>query len=543
MPIVKDVVKPPVHEQISDLHKKIQLLDGERKAYYESSQSTIKKNRETISHIRQENKQLHRKLATSIAGDEQVINEAFQNHQAEKAVMKNKTGQAAVEMLDQRVCERIKRLNALHHETEQRERRLQELQAHRDLLQAETSREEATHSGNSEQAKDLRMLENRLEKARMKCAEAERVAGVYMRIRGHLQQERLNFPTVLDGLEAQILQQRQQLEHLQAMEKEAQLARDTAKLELQQQEESVAKERRERERTLAEYKRQVEERTRMLFDRKRALIPQEEPASETQRAATAAEEQERKIRSYEEAFQRIKEATGVSDTKEVVSRFQSQGKTQEDLEMMKSSNKRELARLKEQHEKLKQEYTQIKYSGEAKLSSAERLLQELEQLALEEEKKRDVAREELERSTRLMNGVRAGVEHLYEKLQHIQTDEELPEVGSYDGDEGVVAMLAVAEHRLLALKKELEGQDLTKILQQIGDEEFYTRIEGNLPTYNVRIKLPSSKKKADIFEDEESSGEDATEVLTRATLKRQSQQIIEAKTRRRTQGRKKKGKH
>nr|XP_032813836.1 coiled-coil domain-containing protein 151 isoform X1 [Petromyzon marinus] len=543
MPIVKDVVKPPVHEQISDLHKKIQLLDGERKAYYESSQSTIKKNRETISHIRQENKQLHRKLATSIAGDEQVINMAFQNHQAEKAVMKNKTGQAAVEMLDQRVCERIKRLNALHHETEQRERRLQELQAHRDLLQAETSREEATHSGNSEQAKDLRMLENRLEKARMKCAEAERVAGVYMRIRGHLQQERLNFPTVLDGLEAQILQQRQQLEHLQAMEKEAQLARDTAKLELQQQEESVAKERRERERTLAEYKRQVEERTRMLFDRKRALIPQEEPASETQRAATAAEEQERKIRSYEEAFQRIKEATGVSDTKEVVSRFQSQGKTQEDLEMMKSSNKRELARLKEQHEKLKQEYTQIKYSGEAKLSSAERLLQELEQLALEEEKKRDVAREELERSTRLMNGVRAGVEHLYEKLQHIQTDEELPEVGSYDGDEGVVAMLAVAEHRLLALKKELEGQDLTKILQQIGDEEFYTRIEGNLPTYNVRIKLPSSKKKADIFEDEESSGEDATEVLTRATLKRQSQQIIEAKTRRRTQGRKKKGKH
>uniref|UniRef100_S4RKJ8 Uncharacterized protein n=1 Tax=Petromyzon marinus TaxID=7757 RepID=S4RKJ8_PETMA len=186
--------------------------------------------------------------------------------------------------------------------------------------------------------------------------------------------------------------------------------------------------------------------------------------------------------------------------------------------------------------------------------SAERLLQELEQLALEEEKKRDVAREELERSTRLMNGVRAGVEHLYEKLLFVFShhtlstcafvqDEELPEVGSYDGDEGVVAMLAVAEHRLLALKKELEGQDLTKILQQIGDEEFYTRIEGNLPTYNVRIKLPSSKKKADIFEDEESSGEDATEVLTRATLKRQSQQIIEAKTRRRTQGRKKKGKH
>ena len=41
--------------------------DGDRKAYYESSQWSIKKNRETISKMRQENKKLHIALADVLA--------------------------------------------------------------------------------------------------------------------------------------------------------------------------------------------------------------------------------------------------------------------------------------------------------------------------------------------------------------------------------------------------------------------------------------------------------------------------------------------
>nr|XP_032651446.1 uncharacterized protein LOC116833807 [Chelonoidis abingdonii] len=60
-------VKAPVHEQISELQNKIQLLEGDRKAFYESSQWTIKKNRESIQWLRQENKKLHKKLAAILA--------------------------------------------------------------------------------------------------------------------------------------------------------------------------------------------------------------------------------------------------------------------------------------------------------------------------------------------------------------------------------------------------------------------------------------------------------------------------------------------
>ncbi|GCB84201.1 hypothetical protein scyTo_0024646 [Scyliorhinus torazame] len=57
----------PVQEQIWDLQKKIQLLEGDRKAYYESSQWKIKKNKETIQYLRQDNRHLHKVLAGALA--------------------------------------------------------------------------------------------------------------------------------------------------------------------------------------------------------------------------------------------------------------------------------------------------------------------------------------------------------------------------------------------------------------------------------------------------------------------------------------------
>lgn len=48
------------------------VSDGDRKAYYESSQWSIKKNRDTISRMRQENKIFHKNLADVLAVSGQV---------------------------------------------------------------------------------------------------------------------------------------------------------------------------------------------------------------------------------------------------------------------------------------------------------------------------------------------------------------------------------------------------------------------------------------------------------------------------------------
>lgn len=84
---------------------------------------------------------------------------------------------------------------------------------------------------------------------------------------------------------------------------------------------------------------------------------------------TSQEAQELKISSYEEALAKIKDATGVSNIQEVVDRFLNQGNTKKHLEQLKEENSHQLARLKEEKEKLQAQFEDMKYSGEAKMST------------------------------------------------------------------------------------------------------------------------------------------------------------------------------
>ncbi len=84
---------------------------------------------------------------------------------------------------------------------------------------------------------------------------------------------------------------------------------------------------------------------------------------------TNQEVQEAKITSYEEALAKIKDATGVSNIQEVVDRFLNQGNTKKHLEQLKEENTEQLARLKEDKEKLQAQFEDMKYSGEAKMST------------------------------------------------------------------------------------------------------------------------------------------------------------------------------
>lgn len=86
-------------------------------------------------------------------------------------------------------------------------------------------------------------------------------------------------------------------------------------------------------------------------------------------ADTVQEVQEAKITSYEEALAKIKDATGVSDIQEVVDRFLNQGDTKRHLERLREENTRQVARLKEEKEKLQVQFEDMKYSGEAKTSA------------------------------------------------------------------------------------------------------------------------------------------------------------------------------
>ncbi|XP_044202194.1 coiled-coil domain-containing protein 151 [Thunnus albacares] len=549
MPFSTDTMKPPLHDQITEMQRKIQLLEGDRTAYYESSQSTIKKNRESIRQLRQENKRLYRKVAEANAGDEHIIKVAFHNRGLEKDAYRNMSGKAAITTLDQRVLSKMKRLNALKHATQTYQHRLDELRMEYQRRKPEGSSgaqsADARARKREEDAMKLRALENNLEKTQFKCKEAENIMTNYLKLKSHLQEESLTFQGQLDSLEAEILKHREEHHNLQVMNSEAQLSKEAAKAELQQQEELLYKERKDRERIIASYRKKVEERKAQAekVDRRaqRSTMQPDELSSEAQRSTTRmAGEEEKTISTFEEAFQRIKEATGVTNIQEIVERFISQKETHQHLERLKEENEKILLQLKEQKELLYQQFQDMKYSGEAKLSSDQQMLEDCEQQLQAEQQRCDAAKERLDWLVKTLSTVRAGEEHLADKLQHITLSDHTVAEVSPDSDEFVVELMTQCELKLQLLQEELQGKDHAAIMKEMEEEEFFVRIEGKLPAYNTRVKLPEDQR-LDLFDNEDESEEDEADIISREALKRQSQLIIDSKSKKKP-WKKKKGK-
>ncbi|XP_068445259.1 coiled-coil domain-containing protein 151 [Clinocottus analis] len=541
--------KAPLHVQITEMQQKIQLVECNRTAIYEIAQSTIKKNTEFIRQLRQENKGLCRKMAEVNAGDTNIIKAAFHSRGFEKDAYRNMSGKAALTTLDQKVLSKIKRLNAIKHTTQTQQRRLDVLKMECQRIKPEGGRgalsADARTRKKEEDAMNLRALENSLEKTQFKCREAENITVNYQKLKIHLQDESLTFQSQLDSLEAEILKHREDLYNIQIMNNNAQLTKEAAKIDLQQQEELHYKERKERERIIAGYRKKVDERKAQAekVDRRaqRTTIQPDELSSEAQRSTPRmGGEEEKAICTFEEAFQQIKEATGVTDIREIVERFISQKETNQHLEKLKEENEKTLQELKEQKELLNQEFQHMKYSGEAKLSSNQQMQEECEMLLQTQQQSCDASKERLEFLVKALGTARAGVEHLADKLQHIALSEDTVAEVSPDSDEFVLELMTQCEQRLQLLYGELKGKDLAVILKEMEEDEFYVRIEGKLPNYNTRVDL-SEDQILDLFNDDDDSEEDETDILTRDALKRQSQLIIDSKFKKKP-WKKKKGK-
>ncbi|NP_001171771.1 coiled-coil domain containing 151-like [Saccoglossus kowalevskii] len=538
--------RAPITEQIAELQRKIALLDGDRKAYYESSQWTMKKNRETIAKMRKENKDLHKNLANSKAGDEKVINTAFHDRNVEKAALRGKSGKEAIAVMDQKVCEAIKKLNAMRAMTERKQRKLKETNTQLGQMKKDSADADAMDEGTSDEAQRLRALENRLDKANLKLHEAEHINRTYESIKEQMLGDALTFGNQLDETEQEIKSLKEELEELKKMNQDAQISRDAAKAELSKHEETVYREKRDREVALNELKKQAEEKKqhaeRVERRLQRSSIQHDDLTAE-QKQALSGEEQEKKISTYEEAFNAIKEATGVSDLAEVVARFESQEDTTKHLEELKKDSEKQLARLKEEKEKLQKEFEEMKYSGEAKLSSGQRMLEDFQSHLDAEETRRDEAFNKLDGSSKLLVNVKSGVEHLSDKLQHLKaTKGHVPQAQlSPSSDEYVLDLLSQCEEKLLKLMEELDGKDVDETLKAMDEEEFHAGIEGSLPQYNTRIKLPTTQK--DLVYDEDDDSGDDEDVITRIQLKKQAQQIVDSKTKKhKVRSRKKKAK-
>ncbi|CAN9500106.1 unnamed protein product [Ophioblennius macclurei] len=538
-------MKPSLYDQITELQRKIQLLEGGRNAHYESSRSSIVKNSEALRQLRQENKRLYRQLADVKAGDEHVIRAAFHNRGLEKHAFRNMSEEEALTTIQQRRLSETKQLNALKHTTKTYQRRLEELKMEYGRQKPEAGTVSPDARRKEEDAMNRRTLENRLEKTQLKCKEGENIMANYLKLKSHLQDESLTFQGQLDNLKEDILKHREELQSMQLIYKDAKVAKEDFKTEMQQLEERLYRERKERERIIASYRRNFEEckAEAEKNDRRaqRATMQPDEVSSEAQRSTTRmAAEEDKAISTLEEVYRNVKEASGTTNMEEIVERFTSQKDTYQHLEKVKVENEAVLLQLKEQKKLLSQQLDQMKYCGEAKLSSERQTLEECEQQLQAQQQKCNPTKEHLDRLTKTLGAARAGVEHLADKLQHISVSEDTDVEDHPHSEETVVELLKQCKLKLQTMHTELQETNMAAVMKEMEEEAFLVRMEGKLPEYNTRIKLPGDQTQ-ELFDDEDEHEEDEADIVSREALKRQSQLIIDSNPKKKP-WKKKKGK-
>uniref|UniRef100_A0A061RB48 Axonemal dynein intermediate chain protein n=1 Tax=Tetraselmis sp. GSL018 TaxID=582737 RepID=A0A061RB48_9CHLO len=285
-------------DDLDQLRQKYVLLEGDRRAYYETSQWTLKQNQETVHRLKKENKELKRQLSE--------VNS--QRGALEPPANKD------IRALEKKVHE----LRATHDRlVADRTRGSEKLMRLKESLQALEKDKQSLLAVDSPELRTIRSLENRLDKALVKHNEASSLSRTYAGIAERLRDERATFDSQLRAVEESLRAKGSDLEQLAAMSAEAQQAKEAAMADLRAAEAALARERERRSRELAERREQAE-------------------AAEAKRAGGDPAELERcraAAASYDEAFREVQEATGVVDLAEFVDRFLSQEAVREDLKV------------------------------------------------------------------------------------------------------------------------------------------------------------------------------------------------------------------
>ncbi|KAL1449805.1 hypothetical protein WDU94_002279 [Cyamophila willieti] len=112
-----------LNKQIVELKKKIQLSEGQRKAHYEECDAEKKRNVEIIAELKKQAKELHEEIGRTPSCDEEILKKS-QKHPKETFILKHKSSETAVHILDDKVINLNKKLDLMHDYNKQRQTRM-----------------------------------------------------------------------------------------------------------------------------------------------------------------------------------------------------------------------------------------------------------------------------------------------------------------------------------------------------------------------------------------------------------------------------------
>lgn len=436
-------------EQLEGLRNKFELLQGDRKAYFETYETQKRQNDDLLKTEREKNKQLRRDLASL--------------HKAAAAGENGSTQEA--EKLQRELAQQRKAHDQLRAQARKRKKEKDALAAQ--LRDLELEGKKPTED-DSPQMRKIRNLENRLDKAMIKYNEAQSIRKTYEQIVKRLKEEKVGFDNQLKALQRTLEAKRQDLEELRMLAGDANHAKEVAIRELervrafaQEEKNRLSQQIREKE-NAAKKKFQLDELTRERARMRQDIVQEvegdlgleeEEQLKQTleqnkrwkEVVAEETDEQRRKIGMYEDAFRRIKEATGVSDVNEVIQKVLSQDQQQQSLEQLTKTNATRIEALNKDLAALKERVDELKFSGGGGgRTAARRMVDSFEEKLAASQQRLDRAKEKYDRVAKILINAQAGVHHLTQKLASVRGEDEGELLGVTE-DDSIVDVLCHCE--------------------------------------------------------------------------------------------------
>ncbi|CAJ1413529.1 unnamed protein product [Effrenium voratum] len=529
----KNAMSP--EEQLEDLQRRFTLLEGERKATYETAKLNIQQNKEIIAQMKEENKTLRNQIA--------VLRD-------EKPLSLEKTMEETVTVVQnlQRKCDLIKNDNQKKREY------LDQLE----IKKSELSMGATMHSSEaSPEMRHIRVLENRLDKTHIKYNEAQSIRKTYEAIVKRLKEERMGFDNQLAGIERTLKAKERDYEELLLLSHDAYHAKEMAQAELHRFEQGVMEERNQRDKEVQEKKALVEQRVEMnkrLEMRERMQRQQQQevesaqkaqardvPVTETAGTAGDVAEEDQKIQLFIHAFNQIKEATGVNDPNEIIQKFLTQDDTQKNLTQLTKDNHATIEKLQEERRQLRSQVEELKFSNGGG-GGRRQAIDDFETHLGEATEKCERNRGKYERLARMLIDVKAGISHLSELLNPIKLEGEAPQPLEMS-DETVEEVLQESEKKiskLLSLTARFE--EVSEHQRQMDEERYEEKLMMRSQS-EARIKL--TDKEEDNEDDDDFDEEMDEDVFSRKQAIQNSEQILEKhQTKNRLKGKgKKKDRH
>jgi len=523
-------------EQLEDLQRRFTLLEGERKATYETAKLNIQQNKEIIKQMKEENKMLRTQIAT----------------------LRNEKPQSVDKMLDQKMNEvqtLQRRYDALVADNTKKKLNLHDLDGKLSELTTDAA---LPTTEASPEMRQIRVLENRLDKAMIKYNEAQSIRKTYEQIVKRLKEERIGFDNQLAAIERTLKAKERDYEELLLLSHDAYHAKEMAQAELHRFEQGVMEERNQRDKEVQEKKVLVQQRVEMnqrLEQRERMLKKQQDldragerqlqQMSSTTDPATGtsndfAQEEKLKIADYEEAFHRIKEATGVSDVNEVIQKFLTQEDTHKNLTSLTKENQSRIDGLLEERRKLRLQVEELKFSSGGNVGRRQ-VIDDFETHLTEATEKFERNRGKFERMAKMLINMKAGIGHLAEKLNIINLEGgEAPIEMSDETVEEVLQQCELKLSKLMSRTRDLDDPDGRGRAVKMDDDKYEEKLLAKSSS-DVRVKLTDQEQDADDDDDdfEEEMDED---VWNRKHVKYNSEQIMEkqqTKNRKKSKGKKK----